>query len=91
MGVSPEQAFAETLGVRTDGPQGDPRSQVGMLFNLALMRAGKGGCACDTCGYCQQIVDLMVQLAPDPFPAQPPPAAPPAPPPPPPAEEVAHA
>ena len=62
--VNPVDAAGPLLGIPTAGPDGQaaPPSP-GRLFTLALLRAGKDECTCETCRFCQQIADLMVEQA----------------------------
>ncbi|MGH6996679.1 MAG: hypothetical protein ACREEO_00740 [Phenylobacterium sp.] len=76
--VNPAEAFAQTLGLPSPAGAGAAaKGQIGRLFTLALFRAGRDGCACPPCRHLIEIVDLMIEGADAPFPAESqPPAAP---------------
>src|SRR3990167_7961068 len=79
---------AQLLGIAPPSEQQDPaKGNMARLFTLALLRAGRGGCAGEGCGFLVELSDQMVAEARSPFPhpapqpaPAPPPAAPAAPP-----------
>jgi len=40
------------------GP-GERRSNIGQLFTLAILKAGRDGCVCEACGVLKRVVDEM--------------------------------
>jgi len=40
------------------GPS-EPRSNIGQLFTLAILKAGRDGCTCEACGVLKKVVDEM--------------------------------
>lgn len=60
--VNPNDAFADTIGLARPSAAGDgPGGLMPQLFSLALFRAGKDGCECDTCRYMERMLDLMIE------------------------------
>jgi len=37
----------------------EPRSNIGQLFTLAILKAGRDGCTCAACGILKRVVDEM--------------------------------
>jgi hypothetical protein len=37
----------------------DDRAKFGALFTVALLKAGRGGCVCESCNMLKRIIDVM--------------------------------
>lgn len=75
--VNPVDMAASNLGITPPSKNEDPeKAELGRLFTLMLVSAGRKGCACDSCGFGEELAELMAKRAPSPFPAAPAPPAP---------------
>lgn len=49
-----------------NAPLNTTAGKMGQLFTLALLRAGRNGCECESCKHLQAIIDLMLESSTEP-------------------------